>query len=67
MMVRCLGPPGRVSSVIKRVMVPSFVSFISFHSVRLKPTPGKPLLEAKIIRPFWSNQVSVSYCWKTEK
>ena len=36
--------------MIIRVTVPSFRSFISIHSVWLKPTPDKPLLEMKIIR-----------------
>ena len=46
-MVRSRGPPGRVSSVMVRETVPDFISLISFHSGREKPTPGRPLLHGE--------------------
>lgn len=52
--------------MIVRVIAPSFMSFISFHSALEKPTPGNPLLDVKIIRPFWSYQVSDSYFLRLE-
>ncbi len=71
MMVRSTGPPGMVSSIIVRETVPEVMAAMSSQPVVLlaprpeplrgKPTPVRPLLAVKTMRPLRSYQVSRSY------